>query len=183
LIVAGRRFVFVDRDGTLIEDRGFVHRLDDYAPLPGAIEAVRLLQNTGFGIAVITNQSGIGRGCFSEADFQAFQSHLIEDFARQGVRIEATYHCPHRPEEGCACRKPGTALLERAEGELGAVLEQSYVIGDKPADVEMARRAGCHPIYVLTGEGAKRRAELPSDVAVATDLLDAARKILAAASG
>jgi D-glycero-D-manno-heptose 1,7-bisphosphate phosphatase len=178
LTVEGRRFVFVDRDGTLIEDRGFVHRIEDYAPLPGAIEAIRLLQNSGFGIAVITNQSGIGRGCFSEAQFQAFQSHLVENFMKQGVRIEATYHCPHRPDAGCACRKPGTALLQRAHEELGAVLEESYVIGDKPADVEMARRAGCRPIYVLTGEGASRRAELPSGVAVATDLLDAARKIL-----
>ncbi len=178
--MAGRRFVFVDRDGTLIEDRGFVHRIDDYAPLPGAIEGLRELQNAGFEIAVVTNQSGIGRGFLSEADFEALQSHLVQDFAKQGVRIEATYHCPHRPDEGCACRKPGTALLKRAEEELGATLEESYVIGDKPHDVEMARRAGCHSIYVLTGEGAKRRAELPGDVAVANDLLDAARKILGA---
>jgi histidinol-phosphate phosphatase family protein len=180
--VAGRRFVFVDRDGTLVEDRGFVHRLEDYAPLPGAIEALRVLQEAGFEIAVITNQSGIGRGHFSEADFEAFQCHLVEDFARRGVRIEATYHCPHRPDEGCACRKPGTALLRRAQAELGASLEESYVIGDKPADVEMARRAGCHPIFVLTGEGSRRRSELASDVAVATDLREAARRILATAS-
>jgi histidinol-phosphate phosphatase family protein len=175
----GRRFVFVDRDGTVIEDRGFVHRVEDYAPLPGAADALRRLQAAGFAIAIITNQSGIGRGRFSEADFERFQGHLIQDLANQGVRIEATYHCPHRPEEGCDCRKPGTALLQRAERELGARLEESFVIGDKPEDVEMALRAGCRPIYVLTGYGAERQAELEPDVPVAGDLREAAEQICA----
>jgi D-glycero-D-manno-heptose 1,7-bisphosphate phosphatase len=176
--MTGRRFVFVDRDGTVIEDRGFVHRVEDYAPLPGAAEALRRLQEAGFGLAIVTNQSGIGRGCFSEAEFQKFQSHLLEDLATQGVHIEATFHCPHRPDQGCDCRKPGTALLRRAEQELGARLEQSFVVGDKPEDVEMALRAGCQPIYVLTGYGARRRAELAPDVPVATDLPEAASQIL-----
>lgn len=178
--MAGQRFVFVDRDGTVIEDRGFVHRVEDYAPLPGAPEALRQLQEAGFGIAILTNQSGIGRGCFTEVDFQAFQGHLVQDLARQGVRIEATYHCPHRPEEGCECRKPGTALLRRAEQELGARLEESFVIGDKPEDVEMALRAGCRPIYVLTGYGASRRAELAPGIPIAADLSEAASRILTA---
>jgi D-glycero-D-manno-heptose 1,7-bisphosphate phosphatase len=176
--MAGRRFVFVDRDGTVIEDPGFVHRIEDYAPLPGAAEALRRLQGAGFAIAIVTNQSGIGRGLFSEAEFQTFQSHLIQDLSNRGVRIEATYHCPHRPDEGCDCRKPGTALLRRAEQELEARLEESFVIGDKPEDIEMALRAGCRPVYVLTGHGAERRAELEPDVPVVGDLPEAVDRIL-----
>jgi D-glycero-D-manno-heptose 1,7-bisphosphate phosphatase len=180
--MARRRFVFVDRDGTVIEDRGFVHRIEDYAPIPGAAEALHQLQEAGFGIAIVTNQSGIGRGCFTEAEFHAFQEHLVRDLARQGVRIEATYHCPHRPEEGCECRKPGTALLRRAEQELGASLEESFVVGDKPEDIQMALSAGCHPIYVLTGYGERRRSELGPDIPIAGDLPAAASRILAEAA-
>ena len=169
----------MDRDGTLVEDRGYVHRVEDYQPIPGAVDGLRLLGDAGFGIAVITNQSGIGRGIFTEREFSVFQRHLIDDFAARGVHIEATYHCPHRPEAGCDCRKPGTELLRRAEHELGASLEESFVVGDKPSDIEMARLAGCRAVYVLSGHGARLRAELPDDVPVAADLADAARRILA----
>ncbi|MEE8557770.1 MAG: HAD family hydrolase [Myxococcota bacterium] len=179
----GRSFVFVDRDGTLVEDRGYVHRIEDYAPIPGALEGLRLLCDAGFGIAVITNQSGIGRGLFTEQQFSVFQRHLVDDFAAQGVRIEATYHCPHRPEAGCGCRKPGTELLRRAEHDLRASLEQSFVVGDQPSDIEMARLAGCRAVYVLSGQGARLRDQLPEGVPVATDLADAAQRILATRPG
>jgi D-glycero-D-manno-heptose 1,7-bisphosphate phosphatase len=168
----------VDRDGTLIEDRGFVHRREDYMPLPGAIEGLRLLQQNGFGVAIVTNQSGIARGYYTDQDFLGLQRHLFEDFAKQGVRIEGSYHCPHLPEEGCPCRKPGIGLLLRAVEELGADLESSFVIGDKPADMEMAHRAGCRPVYVLTGEGERLRSELPPNVDVVDNLLAAAHRIL-----
>ena len=174
----GRRpFVLLDRDGTLLEDAGYVHRIADYRPLPGAIEGLRLLQGAGFGLAVLTNQSGIGRGLFSEEDFQSFQAHFIHDFATQEVQIEATYFCPHSPETGCNCRKPATGLLERAQRELDIDLLRSWVIGDKPEDIELARRADCRAIYVLTGEGARRRDELDSDVITSADVLAAARLI------
>ncbi len=174
----GRRpFVLVDRDGTLLEDAGFVHRIADYRPLPGAIEGLSLLQRAGFGLAVLTNQSGIGRGIFSEEDYQVFQAHFIQEFAAQDVQIEATYFCPHSPEAGCNCRKPATGLLERAQRELDIDLLRSWVIGDKPEDIELARRADCRAIYVLTGEGARRREELNSDVITAADVLAAARLI------
>lgn len=178
-----RRFVFVDRDGTLIEDPGYVHRIEDYRPLPGAVEALRLLQDAGFGIAIVTDQSGIGRGLYTEAEFLAFQEHLVRDFGAHGVRIEATYYCPHLPDAGCPCRKPGTALLERARRELDASLEQSFVVGDKPADAEMARRAGCRAVHVLTGWGTDLRDALPPDVPVARDLPEAARMITGNADG
>lgn len=177
--MVGRPFVLVDRDGTLLEDTVYPHRLADYIPLPGAIEGLRLLQAAGFGIAVITNQSGIGRGVFSEEDFQRYQAHFIGDFAAQGAHIEATYFCPHLPDEGCNCRKPATGLLEQAQRDLGIDLERSWVIGDRPEDMQLARRAGCACVYVLTGHGANRRDELEPDVVMADDFLGAAQHVLA----
>jgi len=173
------RYVFVDRDGTLVADRGYVHRIEDYRLLPGAAAGLLRLQEAGFAIAIVTNQSGIGRGHYSEADFQRFQDHLVADLAAQGVAIAASYHCPHRPDEGCACRKPGTALLERARDELGADLSASWVIGDQPSDLELARRAGCRAVYVQSGQGSERRAEPPGEIASASDLVAAAELVLA----
>lgn len=169
-------FVFVDRDGTLIADSGYVHRIEDYELLPGAADGLRRLQEAGFGLAIVTNQSGIGRGYYGEADFERFQAHIVRDLAQRGVRISASYHCPHRPDAGCACRKPGTALLERARGELGADLGASWVVGDQPSDVELARRAGCRAVFVDRGEPVPDG--LPDAVPRARDLAGAAELIL-----
>jgi len=174
-----RAYVLVDRDGTLLHDPGYLHRIADYAPLAGVIEGLRLLREAGFGIVVLTNQSGIGRGYFSEEDFQRLQAHLVADFAAQGLQIDATYFCPHTPDAGCDCRKPATGLVERARREFDIDLERSWIIGDKPDDMELARRAGCRGVYVLTGQGASLREALPSEVPVVDDLLAAARHILA----
>ncbi len=137
------RFVFLDRDGTLVRDTGYPHRAEDYELLAGVPAALRALMEAGFRLAIVTNQSGIGRGLFAEEEFHAFQSLLLADLAAAGVVIEATYWCPHRPDEGCACRKPAPALLERAARELGAELDRSWVIGDSDRDEELARRASC----------------------------------------
>ena len=137
------RFVFLDRDGTLVEDAGYTHRLEDYRLLPGVVAGLRRLAAAGWRFAVVTNQSGIGRGTYSQADYERFQEKLIADLRAQGIEIERSYHCPHRPDEGCACRKPAPGLLERARAELGAELGQSWVVGNDERDVELARRGGC----------------------------------------
>jgi histidinol-phosphate phosphatase family protein len=178
---SARGFVFLDRDGTIIEDRGYAWRRADCVPLPGALEALRLLHDAGFPLAIVTNQSGIGRGTFSRADFDAFQAHLLDLLQRAGVTIEATFVCPHHPDDGCLCRKPRTGLLERAQSELGVDLGSSWLVGDSPSDMVLADAAGCAGIYVLTGHGAERRAELRDGVPVARDLREAAERILAAA--
>ncbi|MFQ5513774.1 MAG: D-glycero-alpha-D-manno-heptose-1,7-bisphosphate 7-phosphatase [Myxococcota bacterium] len=170
-------YVFLDRDGTLIEDRHYTHRLEDYAPLPGAYAALRSLREAGYGIVIVTNQSGIGRGYFKRADYERFEAHLEEDFARRGARIDASYVCPHRPEAGCRCRKPAPGLIEQACRDLDVDLARSWVIGDKPIDVELARNAGCRAIMVLSGQG--RSGDVAADVELAEDLLGAARRILA----
>lgn len=169
-----RRFVFLDRDGTLVEDREYAHALSDYAPLPGAYDAVRELRAAGFGAAVVTNQSGIGRGLFSEADFARFQAHLLADFAAHGAELDASYHCPHTPEAGCDCRKPRPGLVLRAQRELAIDLPGSWVIGDRESDVALAASVGCRAVRIGGGARADR-------VAVARDLLEAVRRFVLAA--
>jgi len=137
------RFVFLDRDGTLVEDVGYTHRLEDYRLLPGVVEGLRRLAAAGWRFAVVTNQSGIGRGYYMCADYERFQEKLVGELRAQGIAIERSYHCPHRPDEGCGCRKPAPGLLERARAELGADLAESWVVGNDERDLELARRGGC----------------------------------------
>jgi len=172
------RFVFLDRDGTLVRDSGYPHREEDYELLPGVAEALRRLQERGFRLAIVTNQSGIGRGLFREADFERFQARLLADLARAGVRIERTYHCPHRPDEGCACRKPSPGMLWRARDELGADLAASWVIGDGAVDVELAARAGCGAVRLRPQAGGAGTAPRPARYAEADDLAAAAERIV-----
>lgn len=175
------RFVFLDRDGTLVEDRGYTHRPEDYRLLDGVAPALRRLVDAGFRLAIVTNQSGIARGYYDLADFERFQARLREDLAHHGVAIEASYFCPHLPDAGCACRKPATGLLERARDELGADLAASWVVGDHAVDVELASRAGCAgAVLVLTGQGASETTHVPPGVPRARDLGEAADRILAA---
>ncbi len=172
----GQRFAFLDRDGTLVEDAGYVHRVEDYARIPGAVEGLRQFAAAGFRLAIVTNQSGIGRGLYGEREFRAFQAHLERDFAAHGVRFDAVFFCPHLPDAGCACRKPKPGLLERARRELGADLAASVVIGDSLRDADLARAAGCRAICVLTGKQADAlREAAPPGVALAADLEEAAR--------
>jgi histidinol-phosphate phosphatase family protein len=176
--------VFLDRDGTLVADRGYTFRVADYARLPGALEGLALLRDAGFRLAIATNQSGIARGYYSVADFEAFQRHLERDFAAGGIRFDATYFCPHLPDAGCACRKPRPGMLERARRELGADLARSFVVGDRALDAELATNAGCRAVLVATGPGGAAGG-VGADVPVAADLVAAARIILGgrAASG
>lgn len=173
------RFVFLDRDGTLVADAGYTHRLADYALLPGVVEGLTRLQGAGFGLAIVTNQSGIGRGFYDEAAYAAFQQHLEADLVRQGIAIARSYHCPHAPAAGCACRKPEPGLVLRARDELGATLAESFVVGDGAGDVELATRAGCRGAVWIRPEGAPADARHP-EMAQARDLREAAERILSA---
>jgi D-glycero-D-manno-heptose 1,7-bisphosphate phosphatase len=136
------RYVLLDRDGTLVRDVGYPHRLADYELLPGVPAALRRLVDAGFRLAIVTNQSGIGRGYFDCAAFERFQARLLADLATAGLAIDETFVCPHAPESGCACRKPAPGLLLRARDRLGADLAASWLVGDGARDVEAARRAG-----------------------------------------
>lgn len=180
----GRRpFVFLDRDGTLVHDAGYTHRLDDYRLLPGVKPGLQRLAAAGFALAIVTNQSGIARGYYSEADYQRFQRHLEADLLRDGISIAASLHCPHLPAAGCGCRKPEPGLLERARREFGADLGQSFVIGDAASDLELAARAGLRgAILILTGLGAETSRTTATSIPRAADLVAAARWIEEACS-
>lgn len=180
-VVAGSPFVFLDRDGTLVRDTGYVHRLEDYELLPGVVEGLGRLATAGFALVIVTNQSGIGRGYYTAADFDAFQQHLLRDLERRGIPIRASYHCPHRPEDGCACRKPGPALLWRARDELGADLARSWFVGDGDADVGAAYAAGCAGAVRLVSR-TQPAPSTPGGFTTAHDLREAADRILAAIS-
>ncbi len=177
------RFIFLDRDGTLIHDQGYTHRIEDYRLLPQALEGLQAFVRQGFRFVILTNQSGIGRGFFSETDYQTFERHLSEDLRRQGITLEASYHCPHTPEDGCHCRKPGTDLFERAQRELGAALSESWMIGDKLSDIQAGARAGCRGQVWIgpTRERATLGAQAPAHLS-ADNLLEAARLIASAES-
>ncbi len=138
-----KRYVLLDRDGTLIRDVGYPHRLEDYALLDGVTGALRRLAAAGFHFAIVTNQSGIGRGYFAFSDYERFHARLLADLAAAGIAIDATFVCPHVPDAGCECRKPAPGLLWRARDTLGADLATSWLIGDAESDIEAAWRAGC----------------------------------------
>lgn len=174
-----RPFVFLDRDGTLVRDTGYPHRLEDYALLPGAVPGAFALARAGYALAIVTNQSGIGRGRFGLADFERFQERLVADLAAGGVTLADTLLCPHAPADGCACRKPAPGLLLRARDELGADLTASWMVGDGARDLEAARRAGCRgAVRVGIAEPAPARAGEDPFALEARDLAEAARRIL-----
>jgi D-glycero-D-manno-heptose 1,7-bisphosphate phosphatase len=171
--------VFLDRDGTInvkAPEGAYVTRPADVVLLPGAADAVRLLNDAGVEVVVVTNQRGIARGVMSEADYDAVTDALADQLAEQGASWRAVYHCPH--EKGiCACRKPATGLIDRARAELpGLDLAGAVLVGDGDSDVESGRRAGLRSVLLADPSGPRAQAS-PADH-VAPTLLDAVRWII-----
>lgn len=166
----------MDRDGTLIEEVNFLHRVEDLRFFNFTDESVKLLKEHGFLVLITTNQSGIGRNVYAEADMhavhEAIQNHLTE-------KIDSFYFCPHLPHEGCRCRKPNLGMIEQALGDFEIDLDNSWMIGDKVLDVQLGHNARIKTALVLTGYGREHRAELvqPPDI-VAEDLLEAVKQIV-----
>ena len=151
--------IFLDRDGTLNIDKGYTYKTQDLKFFPDVSKALNLLKKD-FKFVIITNQSGIGRGYYTEEDFHKFNNRLVGELEKKGIKIEKTYFCPHHPDDNCDCRKPNTKFVEQARKELGIELKNSFVIGDHPNDVELGKNAGCKTIYLLTGHGKKHFKEL-----------------------
>ena len=144
--MSGRRAVFVDRDGTVIEDAHYASSPDQVRVVPGAAEALRVLRDEGFLLAVVSNQSGIGRGLITPEQAAAVHERFVSELERLGVRFDAVRYCPHTPDEGCVCRKPAPGLILDAADEIGAAPSQSFMIGDSLLDVTAGRAAGCRTI-------------------------------------
>ena len=143
--------VFLDRDGTITEDVHYCRRPEDVRLLPGAANAIALLNKAGMPVVVVTNQSGISRGYFDWETLRAIHEELNRALARQHARVDAIYVCPHHPDDGCVCRKPRPGLLLRAAAELGLELSGSYVVGDQTTDMLAGRACGCTTVLVDTG--------------------------------
>jgi D-glycero-D-manno-heptose 1,7-bisphosphate phosphatase len=174
--MAKRPAAFIDRDGTLIEEVNFLSKVDDLRVFSYTAEALRILKESGFHIVVVTNQSGIGRALYSEADMHSIHEAMQREL---GGAIDAFYFCPHLPDAGCECRKPGLGMLRYAERDFEIDLQTSWMIGDKRIDVETGKNAGIGSALVLTGYGSRHYAEIEDrpDV-VGDDLLDAVRQIV-----
>jgi D-glycero-D-manno-heptose 1,7-bisphosphate phosphatase len=185
-----RRAVFIDRDGTISEEVGYVNHPTRYKVFPFAARAVRALNDAGWLAVLVTNQAGVARGYFKEDLIGEVHKVLAAELERGGARLDAIYYCPHHPTVGeppyrfdCDCRKPRPGLLKRAAQELGLDLSRCWMVGDRYSDTELARNAGARAAFVLTGYG-RGELEYQSDAwahrpdLVAENLLEAVKKIV-----
>lgn len=177
---AAARAVFLDRDGTIIVERDYLSDPDRVEFIAGAIDALRLLRSAGYKLVVVTNQSGIARGLYSEDDYRRVERRVEELLAVHDVAFDAVYFCPHHPDftGPCDCRKPGLGLYRAAERNQGIDLANSVFVGDRLHDVLPALQLGGRAVLVRTGYGAVESANAPADVEIADDLPDAARRIV-----
>jgi D-glycero-D-manno-heptose 1,7-bisphosphate phosphatase len=181
--------VFLDRDGTINEEVGYVNHIDRFILLPGAIEAIREINRAGLRCVVISNQSGVARGYFPESLVIQVHEKMKSILEERGGYFDGIYYCPHHPSEGqgpyrkdCQCRKPKIGMLKMASEELGIDLRRSYVVGDRMVDIMLAENAGSKGILVLTGYG-KGELEFhgkkgPTPRFIAQDILDAVKWII-----
>lgn len=173
------KYILLDRDGTIIVDKHYLSDPEGVELLPGAREGLKMMADAGFGLIVVTNQSGIGRGYYDESDMRAVNDRMQELLAESGVDFSAVYHCPHSPDQNCDCRKPATGMFDEAINEFGMDPVQCYVIGDKLCDVELGLAKGAGGILVRTGKGRKEESKCEGKaVYIADDLVDAANFII-----
>lgn len=174
---APRQAAFLDRDGVINRDRAYVSRWEDFEFVPGAVDAMRRLKKAGYALVVVTNQSGIARGYYSEAQYQALTAAMQQALANAGAAVDAVYHCPHHPKGkvaelaiDCDCRKPAPGMILRAAKELNLSLADSILVGDKPSDIEAARAAGVGRAYIVQSDNAESTTGLAGADAAHADL-------------
>jgi D-glycero-D-manno-heptose 1,7-bisphosphate phosphatase len=185
-----KQAVFIDRDGTISEEVGYINHASRFRVFPYSGAAIKLLNDTGWLAILVTNQAGVARGYFSEEMIQTVHSQLELDLKKDGARLDAIYYCAHHPSVGeppyrfdCDCRKPKPGLILRAAEDLDIDLSRSWMIGDRYSDIELARNAGVHSAFVLTGYGRgeweHQRAEWKHDPdQVGDTLLEVVQKIV-----
>jgi D-glycero-D-manno-heptose 1,7-bisphosphate phosphatase len=182
-MASGARLVMIDRDGVINEDSGeFIKSVAEWRPIAGSLEAIASLHRAGWQVAVVTNQSGVGRGLYDEATLAKIHEHMRARVRTAGGELAGVYYCPHLPDAGCECRKPKPGMFRALERELGVSVVGAPYIGDRLSDVEAAEGVGARPILVRTGTGAATVALLGARrVPVFDDLAAAARSLLAEA--
>jgi D-glycero-D-manno-heptose 1,7-bisphosphate phosphatase len=184
-----RRAVFLDRDGTINVEKDYLYRIDEFEFIPGAPEAIGRLKAAGFLVIVVTNQAGVARGYYDEQAVAVLHAHIQAQLAVSSATVDGFYLCPHHPTEGlghyrvqCDCRKGAPGMLLQAAREHGISLTDSFMVGDKVADIEAGVAAGCRPILVRTGYGIKDEPKVAGQfpgTTVCRDLTAAVELILA----
>jgi histidinol-phosphate phosphatase family protein len=174
--------VFLDRDGTICEEVNYLTNPAQLKILPRVGEAIKLLNESGFKVIVVTNQSAIARGFMTEEDLKMIHKKMLRELSKEKAYIDAVYYCPHHPGDNCECRKPRAALLMKAVNELGVSLHDSYVVGDKQSDIALSSHIKCKSVLVLTGYGSNELQTIEQWIVkpthIAADLYDAVRWIL-----
>lgn len=175
---AGRKAAFLDRDGVINLDRAYVHKWEEFEFVPGAVDAMKRLSDAGYVLVIVTNQSGIARGMYTEEDYQLLTRQMCQALASAGVKVAGVYHCPHHPRGNvpglaieCDCRKPAPGMVLRAARELGLSLADSLLVGDKPSDVLAARAAGVGRVYAVHSDNEESVVAEDGADAVYADLL------------
>jgi len=183
---AGRKAAFLDRDGVINLDRAYVHKWDEFEFVPGAVDAMRRLREAGYALVVVTNQSGMARGMYTEAQYQELTQHMCAALDAAGAKVEAVYHCPHHPKGTvpelaveCDCRKPKPGMILRAVKDLGLSLNDSFLVGDKPSDIEAARSAGLAKAYIVQSDNAESTDGLAGADAAYANLAECVDALLA----
>lgn len=174
------RAVFLDRDGTLNEEKSYVHDWKDWRWLPGVREGLARLQKMDYKLVIASNQSGIARGYYNAGQLRQLHARINEDLIKYGAQITAFYHCPHHPDYtgDCSCRKPKPGMLLKAAGDLKLNLDQCWIIGDKASDAQAGIAAGCRPILLETGYGAREKNLLGPGIPVCENFSEAVDLIL-----
>lgn len=177
----GQLALFIDRDGVVNVEKEYVHRIEDFEFIDGVFDVCREAQRLGYRLIIITNQAGIARGYYQESDYQRLTDWMLEQFSKEGIRIDGTYFCPHHPVHGqgkyrieCECRKPAPGMILRAADEHNLCIGRSVLVGDKSSDIEAGRAAGVGKCYLVsTGHALTTR-----DIRQADSVLDDIRDIV-----
>lgn len=164
------RGVFFDRDGVINKEVNYLDSIDKIEILPGIAEAIKLLNDNKFKVVVITNQSGVARGYFTEEKLNEIHGFILGELSKESALVDAVYYCPHHPDDDCDCRKPKIGLIKRAEKDLDINLKRSFLIGDTISDMKAGLNAGLKCILVLTGYGKDERAKL-KDIDLEVDFI------------
>ncbi len=176
-IIGSMKAVFLDRDGTIAKDVHYCRRVEDFEILPTVPQAIRLLNQHGFKVVVVTNQSGVARDYFTESTLLRIHQHLKEELAKYDAWVDAIYYCPHHPDEGCECRKPRPGLLLKAAQELEIALECSFMVGDTEMDIKAGKAVGCQTVLVATEPNVEKEITDPPDY-IADTMFQAAQWIV-----
>ena len=180
------KLVILDRDGVINQDSAnFIKNPNEWIPIPGSLEAVALLNQSGFRVAVATNQSGVSRGLFDMVTLNSIHDKMHREVAQMGGRIDAIFYCPHAAEDHCHCRKPDTGMIEEIGKRFSVDLNKVPAVGDALRDLQAFSKAGCQPILVLTGKGqatlvasGSTDKALPANTWICADLNEAVQRII-----